>query len=103
MSPRTAPLRRPQGGRAAPRQGRLDTSTGESTRVAIPCGSTLASRCPTCADKARKLRIQQCGRTFTGRDGKTWRPSMVVTLTPGFGWGRQCSRGDDLPTRDQRA
>jgi hypothetical protein len=139
----------------------LDTATGESTRVAIPCGSTLASKCPTCADKARRLRIQQCregwhledepdrpeptdddqdgedvdgedqdedledeedqeeparrvrstrrrddvpdlprlkveertlGRTFTGRDGKTWRPSMFITLTLGS-YGRVRSDG----------
>ncbi|MGW5361564.1 replication initiator [Actinopolymorpha pittospori] len=38
----------------------VDTHTGESTLVPIPCGSTLASKCPPCADKARRLRIQQC-------------------------------------------
>ncbi|MGL5818282.1 MAG: replication initiator [Phycicoccus sp.] len=37
-----------------------DTLTGQSTTVPIPCGSTRATRCPTCADKARRLRIHQC-------------------------------------------
>ncbi|WP_210414772.1 replication initiator [Microlunatus elymi] len=38
----------------------LDQQTGQETRVALPCGSTRESVCPSCADKARRLRIQQC-------------------------------------------
>ncbi len=37
-----------------------DTATGESRVVPIPCGATLASSCPPCAQRNRKLRIQQC-------------------------------------------
>ena len=37
-----------------------DTVTGEARTVIMPCGSTRAAACPTCADKARRLRIQQC-------------------------------------------
>lgn len=37
-----------------------DRATGETTSVPIPCGSTRASVCPACADKARRLRMQQC-------------------------------------------
>ena len=37
-----------------------DTTTGEARTVIMPCGSTRAAACPTCADKARRLRIQQC-------------------------------------------
>jgi hypothetical protein len=37
-----------------------DTTTGESRVVPIPCGATLASSCPPCAERNRKLRIQQC-------------------------------------------
>ncbi|MGH3656533.1 MAG: replication initiator, partial [Micromonosporaceae bacterium] len=37
-----------------------DTATGEQTVVPIPCGSTRAKRCPSCADKNRRLRMQQC-------------------------------------------
>lgn len=37
-----------------------DRATGEVTAVPIPCGSTRASVCPACADKARRLRMQQC-------------------------------------------
>ena len=38
----------------------LDLDTGTDTRVAIPCGATRACKCAPCADKARRLRIQQC-------------------------------------------
>ena len=37
-----------------------DRATGETTAVPIPCGSTRSSVCPSCADKARRLRIHQC-------------------------------------------
>ena len=37
-----------------------DRATGKSTTVLIACGSTRESRCPPCAGKARRLRMQQC-------------------------------------------
>lgn len=37
-----------------------DTSTGEQTVVPIPCGSTQERQCPPCADRNRRLRMQQC-------------------------------------------
>src|SRR5918996_5908577 len=37
-----------------------DTTTGESQTVPLPCGSTKASVCPSCADKNRRIRMQQC-------------------------------------------
>ena len=37
-----------------------DRATGTATRVVLPCGSTRESRCPPCAAKARRLRMQQC-------------------------------------------
>ncbi|MEU7679728.1 replication initiator [Micromonospora taraxaci] len=37
-----------------------DTTTGEQTVVPIPCGSTQQRQCPPCAERARKLRMQQC-------------------------------------------
>jgi len=37
-----------------------DRATGNTTTVAIPCGSTRESRCPTCAKKARWLRMTRC-------------------------------------------
>ena len=38
----------------------IDQADGAETKVAIPCGSTRETVCPSCADKARRLRIQQC-------------------------------------------
>ncbi len=38
----------------------VDTETGDSTLVPIPCESTRASQCEPCADKARRLRMHQC-------------------------------------------
>jgi hypothetical protein len=128
-----------------------DLDTGEVRLVPIWCGSTREDRCPACADRARRLRIQQCregwhldtepewvdrdddqadddpsdppddfdssrrvrstrrrqdvpdlprvpaedrtiGRVFTAPDGKTYRPSMFVTLTLGS-YGRVTAEG----------
>lgn len=38
---------------------RIDTTTGESMVVPIPCGATQSAVCPSCADKARRLRVHQ--------------------------------------------
>ncbi len=38
----------------------IDTQTGESRIVPIPCGTTRADRCQPCADRNRKLRMTQC-------------------------------------------
>src|SRR5215831_15479613 len=120
-----------------------DGESGEVRVVPIACGSTREDRCPTCADRARRLRIQQCregwhldtepehqlaygdddedqadedvdeserrvrstrrrqdapdlprlpmhdrtiGRVYAAPDGKTYRPSMFLTLTlPSYG------------------
>lgn len=122
-----------------------DLTTGETRTVAIACGSTRETKCRPCADKARRLRIQQCregwhrteeavnldpeddikegedeqpdedaasarrvrstrrrqdaadlprvymsdrtvGRELTAPSGKTYRPSMFLTLTlPSYG------------------
>ena len=39
---------------------RTDRQTGEVTQVVIPCGATLASVCPACAERAKALRVAQC-------------------------------------------
>jgi hypothetical protein len=126
-----------------------DVETGEVRIVPISCGSTREDRCPPCAERAKRLRIQQCregwhldtepehqvpepdeetgdddqgddepdrrvrstrrrqdapdlprlpmddrttGRVFTAPDGKTYRPSMFLTLTLGS-YGRVTSEG----------
>jgi hypothetical protein len=37
-----------------------DTLTGQVEQVMKPCGATLASICPPCAERARSLRAAQC-------------------------------------------
>jgi hypothetical protein len=39
---------------------RIDTTTGRIDIVAVPCGSTREDQCPSCAEKARRLRMAQC-------------------------------------------
>jgi hypothetical protein len=39
---------------------RTDTTTGQVDQVLVPCGHTLASTCPPCAQRAKTLRAAQC-------------------------------------------
>src|SRR6476620_6869692 len=39
---------------------RTEIDTGHVEQVLIPCGHTLASMCPSCAERARILRAAQC-------------------------------------------
>jgi hypothetical protein len=39
---------------------RTNLDTGETDTVLVPCGHTLASVCPSCAERARTLRAVQC-------------------------------------------
>src|SRR5215471_11241168 len=39
---------------------RTDLTTGETEQVLVPCGHTLASVCPACAERAANLRMAQC-------------------------------------------
>jgi hypothetical protein len=39
---------------------RTDLATGETQIVNLPCGHTLASVCPPCAERKRKIRATQC-------------------------------------------
>lgn len=39
---------------------RTDMATGETEIIDVPCGSTLESRCPSCAKRKRSLRRTQC-------------------------------------------
>ena len=53
---------------------KTDTRTGKSEQVMIPCGATLASVCPPCAERAKWLRAAQC------REG--WHLEDEPDLTP---------------------
>ncbi len=39
---------------------RTDLETGRTETVLVPCGHTLATVCPSCADRAKTLRAAQC-------------------------------------------
>nr|BFF01629.1 hypothetical protein GCM10020241_33040 [Streptoalloteichus tenebrarius] len=61
---------------------RVDLDTGRIDYVPVPCGSTLTSTCPPCAEKNRRLRMAQC------REG--WHLDTEPDFTP------------DPPTAEQR-
>jgi hypothetical protein len=60
---------------------RVNLDTGETEILDLPCGSTRAAVCPSCATRARKLRAQQC------REG--WHLAEDPDLTP-----RQATTGE---------
>jgi hypothetical protein len=60
---------------------RTDTVTGETMPVMVPCGATLASICPPCAERAKALRMAQC------REG--WHLEDEPDLTPAAPDGMQ--------------
>jgi hypothetical protein len=86
-----------------------DVESGEVRIVPISCGSTRQDRCPPCADRAKRLRSDRrvrstrrrqdapdlprmpiedrtIGRVYTAPNGRTYRPSMFLTLTlPSYG------------------
>jgi hypothetical protein len=39
---------------------RTDTQTGQVEQVLVPCGHTLATVCPSCAERAKSQRAAQC-------------------------------------------
>src|ERR1700761_3145730 len=39
---------------------RRNIDTGEVDQVLVPCGHTMASVCPACAERAKTLRAAQC-------------------------------------------
>ena len=61
---------------------RTNLDTGQVDQVLVPCGHTLASVCPSCAERARSLRAAQC------REG--WHLEDEPDITP------------DPATEDQR-
>ncbi|MEV0382777.1 replication initiator [Nonomuraea sp. NPDC050643] len=53
---------------------RLDTHTGQSEIIDVPCGATLDAVCPPCAKRNRQLRMAQC------REG--WHLDHEPIITP---------------------
>ena len=64
-----------------------DRVTGTDHTVAMACGATLESRCPSCARKARALRMQQCREGWHLTEEPP-RPPVVVT-NPATGSNRR--------------
>ena len=54
---------------------RTNIDTGQVEQVLVPCGATLASKCPACAERAKSLRAAQC------REG--WHLEDEPILDPG--------------------
>jgi hypothetical protein len=53
---------------------RTNLDSGRTEQVIVPCGSTLESVCPACAERCKSLRVQQC------RDG--WHLEDEPTAPP---------------------
>ncbi|MBA8795952.1 hypothetical protein FHX74_003593 [Friedmanniella endophytica] len=53
----------------------IDQETGTESKVALPCGSTREDVCPSCADKARRLRMQQCAEGWHRTDEPERQPN----------------------------
>ena len=51
-----------------------DLDTGELRLVPIACGSTRQSRCPACAERAQRLRMQQCREGWHLDTEPEWQP-----------------------------
>ena len=39
---------------------RIDVDTGQAIIIDVPCSATLASKCPSCAERRRRLRMADC-------------------------------------------
>jgi hypothetical protein len=78
---------------------RRNLDTGEVDTVLVPCGNTLASVCPACAERAQTLRAVQC------REG--WHLEDEPALTPGPATADQkwriTQRAEAQQARDQAA
>src|ERR1700722_9817581 len=53
---------------------RTDLDTGQVEQVLVPCGHTLSTVCPSCAERAKTLRAAQC------REG--WHLETEPVMTP---------------------
>ncbi|GIH12470.1 replication initiator [Rugosimonospora africana] len=56
---------------------RTDTVTGLTEVIEVPCGATLASKCKPCAERGRRLRIQQLREGWHLADEPAVRPDRA--------------------------
>src|SRR5918995_315085 len=68
-----------------------DLDTGEVRLVPIRCGSTREDRCPACAERARRLRMQQCQEGWHLDTEPEWQ----LGDDDDEGQGDEHDRGDD--------
>lgn len=73
-----------------------DRTTGDSAVTALDCGSTLDSKCPPCAARARRLRMTQCteGWHLTEEPERSKRPHQDSELR------HDAAAVDDSPTTE---
>ena len=90
---------------------RTEIDTGHVEQVLIPCGHTLASVCPPCAERARMLRATQCREGWhldhepvIDPDPATGKQRALVTdrAEPPSRPGRPSQRGLDTADLDER-
>ena len=62
---------------------RRDVDTGEVEQVLVPCGHTLASVCPSCAERAKTLRSAQCREGWHLEDEPDLTPDRPPTIRSG--------------------
>src|SRR5215469_2103890 len=78
---------------------RTHLDTGHTEQVIVPCGSTLESACPACAQRCKSLRAEQC------RDGWHLEDEPAPAPTPPDDWQAWLleQRADSQRLRDQAA
>ena len=65
---------------------RTNLDTEQIDQVLVPCGHTLASVCPSCAERARSLRAAQCREGWHLED----EPDITPTRPPMTSNGGSC-------------
>jgi hypothetical protein len=59
---------------------RTDLTTGEVEQVLVPCGHTLASVCPSYAERAKALRATQCREGWHLEDEPVMKPDPPTEM-----------------------
>ena len=78
---------------------RTNLDTGEVETVLVPCGHTLATVCPSCAERAKNLRAAQCREGWHLEDEPDIEPDPATE-------DQQCwveTRAEAQQLRDQAA
>jgi hypothetical protein len=67
---------------------RTDTTTGVTDVIEVPCGARLASKCKPCAERNRRLRIQQIREGWHLTDEPAIAPDKPSEATLSLVWLR---------------